>query len=211
MIDVTTQSGTDFRITPAEEIRLDDGALLWRWRRPAALPEDLALTIQHNLPWEQPEIRLFGRWHRIPRLQCWCADRGVVYRYSGRTLPARDWSAELALLRRLTSEITGQPFNSVLANLYRDGDDAMGWHADDEKELGPAPWIASWSFGASREFSLRRKGRTRTEARITLQHGELLLMSPAIQQRWQHALPRRKSVQQPRLNLTFRQILANPI
>jgi alkylated DNA repair dioxygenase AlkB len=207
VIDVTTQSGPEFRIAPTEEIRLDDGASLWRWLRPAAVPEGIAQTIRRSLPWEQPEIRLFGRWHRIPRLQCWCADAGMVYRYSGRTLPAIGWLPELSLLRQLTNDITAQPFNSVLANLYRDGDDAMGWHADDEAELGPAPWIASWSFGASREFSLRRKGRTRTEAQITLQDGDLLLMSPAVQQRWQHSLPRRKAVREPRLNLTFRQIM----
>lgn len=207
MIDVTTQSGNDFSITPSQEIRLDDEAVLWRWQQPAALPDDLPASMASSLPWEQPEIRLFGRWHRIPRLQCWIADAGVVYRYSGRTLPAHDWSAELARLRRLTSEITGRPFNSVLANLYRDGNDSMGWHADDEAELGPAPWIASWSFGANREFSLRRKGQTRTETQITLHDGELLLMSPAVQQRWQHALPRRKTITVARLNLTFRQVL----
>ena len=206
MIDVTTAIEPAFTLPADAETVLEDGARLWLWHMNSATPEPLMARLVRDLAWEQPEIRLFGRWHRIPRLQHWCADEGVSYRYSGRTLPAAPWSDELRRIRHLTEQLTGLPFNSVLANLYRDGNDAMGWHADDEAELGPAPWIASWSFGASREFCLRRKGESRTGHRINLEHGSLLLMSPAIQQRWQHALPRRQRVTQARLNLTFRQV-----
>lgn len=206
MIDVTTGSEPVFTMTPHTAAVLDDGARLWLWHLASMLPDGLMNRLVAELEWEQPEIRLFGRWHRIPRLQHWCADEGVSYRYSGRTLPAAPWAQELVQLRQITEQLTGLPFNSVLVNLYRDGNDAMGWHADDEAELGPEPWIASWSFGASREFCLRRKGESRTGHRLTLEDSTLLLMSPPIQQRWQHALPRRQRIRQARLNLTFRQV-----
>ena len=209
MIDVTTASEPEFGLAPDSGAVLDDGARLWLWHLAGTLPDRLMDGLVAKLAWEQPEIRLFGRWHRIPRLQHWCADEGVLYRYSGRTLPAAPWSDELRWLRQRTEQLTGLAFNSVLVNLYRDGNDAMGWHADDETELGPAPWIASWSFGASRDFCLRRKGESRTGHRITLEDSTLLLMSPAIQQRWQHALPRRQRVSEARLNLTFRQVLVS--
>lgn len=207
MIDVTTGIETKFATPPQAETALEDGARLWLWKLGKTLPDGLMNRLVADLAWEQPEIRLFGRWHRIPRLQHWCADEGVSYRYSGRTLPAAPWSSELDWLRHLTEQLTGLSFNSVLVNLYRDGNDAMGWHADDEAELGPEPWIASWSFGASRDFCLRRKGDSATGHRMVLEDSTLLLMSPTIQHRWQHALPRRQRVDQARLNLTFRRVL----
>ena len=208
MIDVTTGTKTAFASPPHAETVLGDGARLWLWRLPEGhLPEALMDRLMASLEWEQPEIRLFGRWQRIPRLQYWCADEGVSYRYSARTLPAAPWTQELSCLRQMTEQLTGLSFNSVLVNLYRDGQDAMGWHADDEAELGPEPWIASWSFGASRDFCLRRKGESRIRHRMTLEHSSLLLMSPAVQHHWQHALPRRQRVRQARLNLTFRRVL----
>ena len=206
MIDVTTGIEPVFTTLPHGEIVLDDGARLWLWHLATRLPAGLMNRLITKLEWEQPEIRLFGRWQRIPRLQHWCADEGVSYRYSGRTLPTAPWAQELDWLRQMTEQLTGLAFNSVLVNLYRDGQDAMGWHADDEAELGPAPWIASWSFGASRDFCLRRKGETRTSHRMTLTDSSLLLMSPAVQHRWQHALPRRQRVKEARLNLTFRRV-----
>jgi alkylated DNA repair dioxygenase AlkB len=209
VIDVTTGIEPAFTTAPHTVDALDDGARLWLWHLASTLPDGLMNRLIAELEWEQPEIRLFGRWHRIPRLQHWCADEGVSYRYSGRTLPAAPWSHELGWLRQITEQLTGLPFNSVLVNLYRDGSDAMGWHADDEAELGPTPWIASWSFGTSRDFCLRRKGESRTGHRITLEDSTLLLMSPEIQQHWQHALPRRQRVRQARLNLTFRQVLVS--
>jgi alkylated DNA repair dioxygenase AlkB len=195
-----------FPVTADRVIELDEDARLWCWQRPALPCHDLMSRLRTNLPWEQPSLRLFGRWHPIPRLQCWCADAGADYRYSGRQLPRTDWTRELAALRSTTSAITGKTFNSVLANLYRDGHDSMGWHADDEPELGPLPWIASWTLGESRDFVLRRKGETRIAHRVRLEHGQLLLMSPAVQHRWQHALPRRARVTGERLNLTFRYV-----
>jgi alkylated DNA repair dioxygenase AlkB len=195
-----------FPVMPDEVIELDRDATLWLWGRTGQPSPALLEQLQQSLPWEQPSLRLFGRWHPIPRLQCWCADPGADYRYSGRPLPRAGWTEELMRLRSLATAITGKPFNSVLANLYRSGDDSMGWHADDEPELGPAPWIASWSLGASRDFAVRRKGESRIYRSISLNDGQLLLMSPGVQQHWQHALPRRARVRAPRLNLTFRYV-----
>ena len=189
-----------------QEIALDAQSRLWLWRSPEGLPEQLATHLQQALPWEQPEIQIYGRWHRIPRLQCWCGDPGADYRYSGQALPRADWTPPLQQLRQLTISLTGHPYNSALLNLYRHGDDAMGWHADDEPELGPEPWIASWSLGQSRDFVFRAKGASRIGERVTLNNGDLLLMSPAVQKFWQHALPRRKRLKDWRINLTFRQI-----
>ncbi|MFN3713182.1 MAG: alpha-ketoglutarate-dependent dioxygenase AlkB family protein [Alcanivoracaceae bacterium] len=195
-----------FPVAADSVIELDQDARLWCWDGPVLPCPDLISRLRDRLPWEQPSIRLFGHWHPIPRLQCWCADAGADYRYSGRQLPRTDWTPELSALRSMTSAMTGKPFNSVLVNLYRDGRDSMGWHADDEPELGPTPWIASWTFGAPRDFVLRRKGETRISHSMRLQHGQLLLMSPAVQHCWQHALPRRTRVAGDRMNLTFRYV-----
>jgi len=194
-----------------QEIALDEQSRLWLWRTPAGLPGELAEHLMQALDWEQPEIRIYGRWHRIPRLQCWCGDPGANYRYSGQALRRTDWTPPLQQLRALTTSLTGRPYNSALLNLYRDGSDAMGWHADDEPELGPEPWIASWSLGQPRDFVFRAKGTSRIGEKITLHNGDLLLMSPEVQRRWQHALPRRKRVKGWRINLTFRQIQAATI
>src|SRR5690606_5801874 len=113
---------------------------------------------------------------------------------------------ELQQARALAEGLTGQHYNSVLANLYRNGLDHMGWHADDEAELGQTPWIASLSLGAERDFCLGRKGANRIALRLALPHNSLLLMAPQLQRHWQHSLPVRKRVQTARLNLTFRLI-----
>ena len=193
-------------VPPDQVLDLGDDAWLASWQRPD-LPAALMNELVSTLPWEQPSLQLFGRWHRIPRLQCWCGDAGMSYRYSGRRHDAHPWNAPLQTLRTLAQEYTGQRYNSVLVNLYRDGADSMGWHADDEASLGATPWIASWSLGAERDFTLRRRGSHGIEHVLPLQHGQLLLMSPAVQRDWQHALPRRRRVSAARLNLTFRYIV----
>ncbi|WP_111656601.1 alpha-ketoglutarate-dependent dioxygenase AlkB family protein [Isoalcanivorax indicus] len=159
-----------------------------------------------SLPWSQPEVTVYGRTGPVPRLQSWHGDPDADYAYSGLPLPPRPWTPELDALRRTVEAVTGHRYNSVLANLYRNGEDTMGWHADDERELGPQPWIASYSLGATRDFTLRRKGQGRIEDRIALAHDQLILMPPAMQRLWEHALPRRARVSAPRLNLTFRLI-----
>ena len=168
----------------------------------AALFEALVPTI----PWEVHRIRLFGRTVDSPRLSCWIGDPDAVYTYSGTRFEPRPWPAVLASVRdRLAAEL-GVGFNSVLANLYRDGRDSMGWHSDAEPELGPRPVIASLSLGASRRFVLRGRDDPGLRRDLDLGAGSLLVMAGDTQRRYRHALPRTARPVGARLNLTFRRI-----
>ena len=177
-----------------------------------AVPEASALLslFQEKVAWRQDQVMVFGRRHRIPRLHQWFADTGLSYRWSGITLQAEPWFAELNALREQVSAAANTRFNSVLINYYRDGKDSMGWHSDDEAELGVCPVIASLSLGAARDFKLRSKsGMAAQQQTLLLSSGSLLLMSGFSQRDWQHSLPKRKRVAEPRINLTFRQITAS--
>lgn len=171
-------------------------------------PDAAALfdVVRDAVAWENHPVRLFGREHPAPRLSCWIGDPGARYRYSGVVREPRPWPAALDALRGRLSASIGVPFDSVLANLYRDGRDAMGWHADDEPELGPAPVIASLSLGATRRFVLRhRTGAPRLA--VDLPAGSLLVMQGATQANYRHALPRTAKPVGPRINLTFRRVV----
>jgi alkylated DNA repair dioxygenase AlkB len=165
--------------------------------------------LRRRISWRRDNVRLFGREHPIPRLHQWYGDPGAHYRWSGLVLEPQPWFAELDELRNKIERSTGNRFNSVLANLYRDGNDSMGWHSDDEPELGAEPFIASLSLGASRDLLLRHRDRESgiSTASVPLTHGSLLLMGGLTQSNWQHALPKRRRVTEPRLNLTFRRIV----
>ena len=167
-------------------------------------------TLLHEVQWQQPEVTLFGRTRRIPRLVAWHGDPGVTYRYSGLTHRAAGWTPLLEQIRQQVEDVVGRPFNGVLLNLYRDGEDVMGWHSDDEPELGPNPLIASLSLGSQRRFDLRRKGESAMRHSLWLEHGSLLIMAGATQHNWQHRIARCGRTQSPRLNLTFRHIQPQP-
>jgi alkylated DNA repair dioxygenase AlkB len=158
--------------------------------------------------WEQQTLKLFGRRVAAPRLSAWYGDPGARYAYSGLTLEPKPWLPALREIRSRIRAATRVPFNSVLLNLYRDGCDSMGWHSDDERELGPAPTIASVSFGGVRRFLLRHRTR-RDLATVELlpEHGSLLVMAGTTQRHWKHAVPKTARPAEPRLNLTFRVIL----
>lgn len=177
--------------------------------RPGWLPEGEATALFNALrdavPWEVHRIRMFGRMVDSPRLSCWMGDEDAVYRYSGTLFEPRPWPEALREVRSRLEAETQQGFNSVLANLYRDGGDAMGWHRDDEPELGDAPVIASLSLGATRRFLLKDAQDQRHA--FGLANGDLLLMSGDSQRRYRHALPRTAKAVGPRINLTFRSIL----
>ena len=165
----------------------------------------LMRVLTEEVAWRHDRIFLYGREHPLPRLQQWFADDGLVYTYSGIELVPPPWHPALLKLRAQIRASTQIDYNTVLANLYRDGQDAMGWHADDEPELGGAPLIASVTLGATRDFVLRHKvRRDLPKVTVALPHGSLLLMGGATQTHWEHALPRRKRVTEPRINLTFR-------
>ncbi len=175
------------------------------WLAPERADAWLAALIEQT-PWSQPRVRVFGREHPVPRLVAWYGDPQAGYRYSGQTHQPLAWTPLLAQIRRAVERESGGSFNGVLLNLYRSGEDAMGWHSDDEAELGANPLIASLSLGAPRRFDLRRKGGQRIEHSLLLEHGSLLVMAGATQHHWQHQVARTRKVDAPRLNLTFRLI-----
>ena len=168
---------------------------------------DLAFTsLLAEVPWTQGTIVMFGRELREPRLSAWLGDEGAGYTYSGRRLVPAPWTKTTAALRDAASSVAGCAFNSVLVNRYRDGNDSMGFHADDEPELGPDPVIASVSLGAARRFVLRHRKDRASSLSLTLPHGSLLVMAGTTQRFHRHAVPKTRDAGE-RLNLTFRRIL----
>lgn len=159
-----------------------------------------------DLNWQQETIMIAGRQQTVPRLVCWYGDAGAVYHYSGTTHYPQPWTAELVELKQKIETLTGWRFNSVLANLYRDGRDSMGWHADNEKALGRNPCIASLSLGQNRRFKLRHNKKIET-LDLELASGSLLLMAGSLQHHWRHCLPKSQRIMGPRINLTFRRII----
>jgi alkylated DNA repair dioxygenase AlkB len=155
--------------------------------------------------WEQRSITVFGREHPQPRLIAWHGDPGSEYTYSNVRMHVSPWTDTLRELRDICAMVAGSPFNSVLLNLYRDGNDTMGWHRDNEPELGTEPVIASLSLGGTRRFRLRHR-RTRESVDVDLGPGSLLVMSGLSQTCWEHCVPRRARVVGPRINLTFRNV-----
>jgi alkylated DNA repair dioxygenase AlkB len=167
---------------------------------------DEILDVLLALPdWKRERLRLFGRDVDAPRLIAWYGDPGCRYAYSGIVHDPLPWPEVAASLRGRVQDALGVSFNGVLANRYRNGRDSMGWHSDDERELGRDPVIASLSFGAERRFLLRERGGEDPETReFTLCHGSLLLMRGDSQRRFKHSLPKTTRCHDERVNLTFR-------
>jgi len=157
--------------------------------------------------WEQASVRMYGNETPIPRLQAWYGDEGKSYAYSGIEMQARAWTPALREIEQRLQGALDHPFNSVLANLYRDGSDSVSWHADDESELGPEPVIASVSLGATRTFQLRHNEDPEVRHSLELRAGSLLVMKGPTQHRWRHQLIKTTRRVGPRLNLTFRTIV----
>lgn len=159
-----------------------------------------------ELHWEQKDIKIFGRTIPQPRLTSLYAVNEIPYSYSNLTLYPKNFTPELIeILEKLKSETEGN-FTHCLANLYRDGNDSMGWHSDDEKELGKNPVIASLSLGGERSFHLKHKSKN-SKLSLDLKHGSLLIMAGPTQHFWKHQLPKTRKKVSPRINLTFRRIL----
>jgi alkylated DNA repair dioxygenase AlkB len=172
------------------------------WYIPDFLSAASAVQLQQRLveqvPWRQEQIRLYGRTVTVPRQVAWCGDSGVSYSYSGRMHTAGGWFSQLQALARTLEGLLNQPFNFALLNRYRNGQDHMGWHTDDEADVQGA--IASVSLGASRGFLLRMPGESRSR-RLLLEHGSLLVFDRRIR----HCLPKRVNAGE-RINITFRSI-----
>lgn len=176
---------------------------------PEFIPRDAAdallAQLRTEVEWQQLQVRMFGREIAQPRLTAWHGDAGTRYRYSGIELVANGWTPALHALRTRIEMHCGKRFNSVLLNLYRDGNDSLGMHSDDEAELGPEPVIASVSLGAERPLVLRH--RTREDIgvqRIALAHGSLLELRGATQAHWRHGIEKTRARIGVRVNLTFR-------
>ena len=165
--------------------------------------------IKEQVKWQTREIFLFGRRVLQPRLVAWQGDSGCSYRYSGTTWNPDPWSPAVHRVRELVCDATGVEFNGVLLNLYRDGRDSMGWHSDDEPELGVNPVIASVSLGASRRFLFRNRLDQKQKLELDLKDGSLLVMAGATQELWQHSIPKSAKVGGERINLTFRRIVGD--
>ena len=171
--------------------------------------------LKEQTNWEQKEYINYKTGEKIgqPRLTAWFADdQTMAYSYSGVTQLVQEWTSELQELRKKVETITGASFNSVLLNLYRNGHDSVGDHADDEKELGLNAVIASVSLGATRDFILRQYKKAATlklspTLKYKLSHGSLLVMSGTTQQYWKHSVPKDFKTTDARINLTFRKFI----
>lgn len=160
----------------------------------------------NGINWQQDEIIMFGKKVKVARLTAWYANPNVNYRYSGLLLTPNKWTDELIEIKEITEKISNHKFNSVLLNYYRGGSDSMGWHSDDEKELGTNPTIASVTFGYPRRFLYREKNNHNNKFDIELKDGSLLLMKGDFQEKYQHSVPKTAKAVGERLNLTFRTI-----
>lgn len=188
-------------------LQLADAELRYLPNWLAAVEADAWLAaLVAETPWEQPQVLLHGKAYPVPRLVAWYGDPEARYRYSGLVHQPLPWTPLLTEIRQRVEAECGQPLNGVLLNYYRDGQDSMGWHSDDEVELGRNPLVASLNLGGARRFDLRRKGSTRIEHSLTLEHASLLVMGGATQHHWQHQVAKTRQPCAPRLNLTFRLI-----
>ena len=162
----------------------------------------------NDLNWEKGFIKIFGKTHQIPRLQSWYADNGIEYKYSGKKLKRHNWNETLIEIKGEIEKITSFKFNSVLANLYRDENDSMGLHSDNEKELGINPVIASLSLGESRDLYFKHKN-IKKSLNIPQKNGQLIVMHGETQKYWKHEIKKTKKLKKPRINLTFRNIITD--
>lgn len=162
--------------------------------------------LKNHIHWEQRSVKIFGKEILQPRLTYFTGSSELEYRYSGIRLKAHLWEQEIGQLADKISNLTELPFNNVLMNYYRDGQDSMGWHADNEKELGLEPAIASLTLGQKRKFQLKHHNGELIN--LYPEAGSLLIMKGCLQSHWKHAIPKNSNVNQKRgrINLTFRYI-----
>ena len=162
------------------------------------------MLLEQELPWEQPVVQVYGKRHPVPRLTVFLAEEGLQYRYSGAVHTGCGWPTWFMPLLNGVNATCETQFNGCLLNLYRHGDDRMGWHADDEPEIDQRAPIASLSLGATRDFQFRHRNTPQRRISMPLADGDLLVMHPGCQNQWMHSVPQRRKVQTKRINLTFR-------
>jgi len=183
----------------------DAEILLYEGSSSPLMGTDFFDTLLNEIPWREETITLFGKTHLQPRMLEFLGDQGIEYTYSRKRYRAIPWTDSLLHLRGIAEQVAQAPFNSVLANYYRNERDSMGMHSDDEPELGMQPTIVSMSFGATRMFVLRHKTRREiSPVRIPLHSESILVMKGATQQHWLHGIEKKTRALGPRINLTFR-------
>lgn len=160
--------------------------------------------LKNEIPWQQDEIRIFGKTHLQPRLTALFGNKDKNYSYSNITMQPMPWNELLHKIKTKVEDVSNSNFTNVLLNNYRDGKDSNGWHADNEKELGSNPIIASLSFGVVRTFQMKHNTDKNQKINILLEHGSLLIMKGATQHFWKHQIPKTSKNIGTRINLTFR-------
>ncbi|XP_077282959.1 DNA oxidative demethylase ALKBH2-like [Arctopsyche grandis] len=204
-----------WRKITAEGLNLDYTILL-----PKVCADQVLRQLEETLEYftgDLAKVKVFGRWHPIPRQQVAHGEPGISYKFSGTTVPALPWTELLSEIRDKLNELTGHRFDFVLINRYRNGNDHMGEHRDDESELDSSAPIASLSLGQRRTFVLKHKDarkpgpdkRNVPPVKLELEHGSLLMMNPPTNKIWYHSLPKKKSAIGVRINMTFRKYNAN--
>ncbi|WP_284651890.1 alpha-ketoglutarate-dependent dioxygenase AlkB family protein [Flavobacterium terrisoli] len=169
-----------------------------------ARANELLEKLKADIPWQQDSITVFGKTHPQPRLTALFGNEGKPYGYSNIVMQPHHWNPLLMFIKNEVEEICGENFTTVLLNYYRDGKDSNGWHADNERELGRNPVIASVSFGAERSFQLQHNTIKEQKLKINLEHGSLLIMKGPTQHFWKHQIPKTVKPIGSRINLTFR-------
>ncbi len=186
-IDIITEDGTLQYFEQYSDVNIDE--------------------VTEGIKWRNDSITLYGKTFPQPRLTAWYGDSGVKYSYSNIHMQALPWTPVLLKLKTQLENDLNTRFNSVLVNYYRDGNDHMSYHSDDEKELGPNPIIASLSFGETRSFQLKHKfDLEKKTVVIPITDGSLVVMKDELQHFWQHKIAKTKKLIGPRVNLTFRMI-----
>ena len=188
--------------------KINNGLYLYKTQFLDIDTKELNNILTNSLNWDTYEIKIFGKKILSPRLTAWYGDEQCVMKYSGLTFYPTPFTTELLYIKSEIENLTQHKFNCVLANLYRDGTDSMGWHADDEKETSINPVIASYSLGAERVFQLKHN-ITKERIDIPLVNNSLLVMAGELQHYWKHQIPKSKKIAEPRINLTFRYIEKN--
>ena len=191
-----------------QSIPIEDGEISFLEKFP--LPFEYEVVFQQlisDTPWRAEQIKIWGKTHIQPRLVAWYGDPGKSYTYSGNTFTPLPWTQILIKIKDKIEQLTDKKFNSVLLNYYRNNSDSMGFHSDNEKELGETPSIASLSLGASRVFILKHKFKKELKPiRIKLNNGNFILMSGDTQKNWDHGISKETKECGPRINLTYRNI-----
>ena len=195
----------DSAVSSQTIINMDGIAIYTDSLIPAEKSEFFLLQLSKNIQWRNDESVIFGKHYITRRKTAWYGDGPFNYTYSKIKRTALPWTNELLEIKHVVENNESTKFNSCLLNFYHDGDDGMGWHADNEKELKKNSVIASVSLGAERKFSFKHK-KNKEKIDLILGNGSLLVMKEQIQTHWIHQLPKSKNIREPRINLTFRSI-----